>query len=57
MPALNGPKDYDDWCNVPKKLPGAVQKYLTDWKDSFELFHEEKPWLQVAELKETEKGC
>ncbi len=48
--ALNGPKGYDDWCDVPKKLPGAVQKYLTDWKDSFELFHPEKPWLQVAGL-------
>ncbi|MGD0400479.1 MAG: type I-E CRISPR-associated protein Cse1/CasA [Syntrophobacteraceae bacterium] len=48
--ALNGPKVYDDWCDVPKKLAGAVQKYLTDWKDSFELFHEEKPWLQVAGL-------
>ncbi len=55
--ALNGPKDYDDWCDVPKKLPGAVQKYLTDWKGSFELFHEEKPWLQVAELKGVEKGA
>jgi CRISPR system Cascade subunit CasA len=48
--ALNGPKDYDEWCDVPKRLPEAVQKYLMDWKDSFELFHETKPWLQVAEL-------
>ncbi|MCK9375746.1 MAG: type I-E CRISPR-associated protein Cse1/CasA [Syntrophobacterales bacterium] len=55
--ALNGPRDYDDWCDVPKNLPGAVQKYLTDWKDSFELFHPEKPWLQVAELKGVEKGA
>jgi len=48
--ALNGPKDYDEWLEVPKKLPGAVEKYLTAWKDSFELFHPGKPWLQVAEL-------
>ncbi len=54
--ALNGPKDYHEWCDVPKKLPGAVRKYLTVWKDSFELFHEEKPWLQVAGLKGVEKG-
>ncbi len=53
--ALDGPKDYDEWCEVPKRLPEAVQKYLTDWKDSFELFHETKPWLQVAELKGVEK--
>lgn len=53
--ALNGPKDYDEWCEVPKKLPEAVRKYLTDWKDSFELFHKKKPWLQVAELKAIKK--
>lgn len=49
--ALNGPKDYDEWCDVPKRLPEAAQKYLKDWKSSFELFHPEKPWLQVKELK------
>ena len=50
--ALNGPKDYNEWCNVPKRLPEAAQKYLREWKDSFELFHPKKPWLQVAELKD-----
>ncbi|MCK9377704.1 MAG: type I-E CRISPR-associated protein Cse1/CasA [Syntrophobacterales bacterium] len=54
--ALNGPKDAD-WLDVPEKLPGAVQKYLTDWKDSFELFHPEKPWLQVAGLRGVDKGA
>ncbi len=48
--ALNGPKDYDEWCEVPRRLPEAAKKYLTEWKDSFELFHKEKPWLQVAGL-------
>ncbi len=48
--ALDGPKDYDEWCEVPKRLPDAAQKYLTEWKDSFELFYTTKPWLQVAEL-------
>ncbi len=48
--ALEGPKNYAEWCDVPKRLPDAVRKYLSDWKDSFELFHKEKPWLQVAEL-------
>ncbi len=48
--ALDGPKSYEDWCEVPEKLPKAALKYLTIWKDSFELFHEKKPWLQVAEL-------
>lgn len=49
--ALDGPKDYDEWLVVPKNLPEATQKYLEHWKDSFELFHETKPWLQVVELK------
>lgn len=48
--ALSGPKDYTEWCDVPKLLPDAVQKYLKTWEESFELFHETKPWLQVAEL-------
>jgi len=46
--ALNGPKNYEEWREVPNRLPEAVNKYLTDWKDSFELFHKAKPWLQVA---------
>jgi CRISPR system Cascade subunit CasA len=48
--ALDGPKDYDEWEQVPKKLPDAASTYLENWKDSFELFHPTKPWLQVAEL-------
>jgi len=54
--ALDGPKNYDEWCEVPKRLPVAAQKYLTDWKDSFELFHKEKPWLQVAGLSKNADG-
>lgn len=53
--ALNGPKDYDEWRAVPVRLPEAVQKYLTEWKDSFELFHKNKPWLQIKELRGVEK--
>lgn len=48
--ALNGPKNYGEWCDVPKRLPEAARTYLTEWKDSFELFHKAKPWLQVAKL-------
>lgn len=51
--ALQGPKDYDEWCEVPKRLPESVRNYLTSWKDSFELFHETKPWLQVAGLSKS----
>jgi len=57
--ALDGPKDYDEWCEVPKRLPDAARKYLEIWKDSFELFHPTKPWLQVTGLesgKSAEEG-
>ena len=54
--ALSGPKDYDEWCEVPDRFPEAVQRYLTDWKDSFELFHKEKPWLQIAGLSKSANG-
>jgi len=49
--ALDGPKDYDAWCEVPKQLPEAALRYLMEWKDCFELFHKQRPWLQVAGLK------
>lgn len=55
--ALDGPRDCDEWDDVPKKLSGAVHKYLTVWKDWFELFHPERPWLQVAGLKGVDKGA
>lgn len=53
--ALGGPKNYNEWCKVPERLPDAVKNYLDTWKDSFELFHEKQPWLQVAELKGVDK--
>ncbi len=52
--ALEGPKNDEGWCDVPKRLPGAARDYLKTWEDSFELFHKTKPWLQVAELKGVE---
>ncbi|MFV1966622.1 MAG: type I-E CRISPR-associated protein Cse1/CasA [Pirellulaceae bacterium] len=54
--ALDGPKDYDEWCDVPSRLPVAARQYLERWKESFELFHPKKPWLQVATLKGVEKS-
>lgn len=54
--ALNGPKDYDEWEQVPKRLPDSARAYLEEWKDSFELFHRERPWLQIAELSSQKDG-
>jgi len=54
--ALDGPKDYDEWCEAPKRLPEKAWHYLDNWKDSFELFHPSKPWLQVAALTKNVEG-
>ena len=54
--ALDGPKDFDEWELAPERLPEAADNYLKTWKDSFELFHLEKPWLQVVGLSKTEDG-
>lgn len=54
--ALDGPKDYDEWCKVPEKLSMAVKKYLEQYRDSFELFHPETPWLQVTGITKSEEG-
>lgn len=54
--ALDGPKDYDEWCEVPKRLPEAARKYLATWRDSFDLYHKEKPWLQVPKLSRDADG-
>ena len=54
--ALDGPKDYDEWREVPSILPAKAKHYLVTWKDSFELFHPERPWLQVAKLSKSESG-
>ena len=54
--ALDGPKDYDEWRDVPARLPDAVTAYLTDRKDLFKLFHPDKPWLQVPDIQKGPDG-
>jgi len=49
--ALDGPKDYPEWLDVPQKLSEASKRYLLKWKASFELFHSGKPWLQIKDLE------
>lgn len=48
--ALNGPSR-DDWPRVPELLPDAAAAYLEKWQNSFDLFHPQKPFLQIAGLK------
>ncbi|MCK9523819.1 MAG: type I-E CRISPR-associated protein Cse1/CasA [Proteobacteria bacterium] len=54
--ALDGPRDFDAWESVPQDLPDAAQNYLKKWKEAFELFHPQKPWLQIAELQKTKSS-
>ncbi|MCH5277630.1 MAG: type I-E CRISPR-associated protein Cse1/CasA [Desulfovibrionaceae bacterium] len=49
--ALGIPKDYMAWQTCRERLPEAARRYLEQWRDSFELFHPEKPFLQVAGLR------
>lgn len=44
------PEDYDGWEELWERLPSSASAYLDQWRDSFELFHPEKPFLQVAGL-------
>lgn len=48
--ALDGPEDIDSWDEAPKNLPQAAEHYLEKWRDSFDLFHPEKPFLQIPWL-------
>ncbi len=49
--ALEGPRDYEEYLEVPQKLPDSARSYLESWRDSFELFHETRPWLQIKDLE------
>jgi len=48
---INGPENKSDWEKIPEKLPKMAERYLTEWKDSFEVFHPNKPWLQIPDIK------
>ena len=52
--ALNGPSQ-EDWPRVPDLLPDAAVAYLEKWQDSFDLFHPQKPFLQIHGLKPATK--
>lgn len=55
--ALDGPKDIDEWDRALDHLPDAATQYLRQWKDAFDLFHAERPFLQLTKLtKPPKKG-
>lgn len=49
------PKNREEWLALwaAKELPrGPIDAYLSRWKDRFDLFHAERPFMQVAGLDE-----
>lgn len=48
--ALDGPKDYDEWCETAQRVPAAASQYLQTWRGSFGLFDPRTPWLQAVGL-------
>jgi CRISPR system Cascade subunit CasA len=49
--ALDGPADIDEWDKAPEKLPESAAKYLNNKQEVFELFHPQKPFLQISRLE------
>ena len=49
--ALGIPGDYAEWAACRGRLAEASTWYLEQWRDSFELFHPTRPFLQVANLR------
>lgn len=54
--ACGVPADYEEWMACRERLPDEADRYLEKWRDSFELFHPQKPFLQVAGLKSAAKN-
>ena len=49
------PRTMEDWIalwQAPEFDAARVRAYLTKWKDRFDLFHPDRPFLQVANLSE-----
>lgn len=57
--ALDGPRNYPEWLETPTRLPDTAKNYLKQWneRNSFDLFHKDKPWMQVKGLKGTKSDA
>lgn len=54
--ALGIPEDRASWQSCRERLADASARYLEQWRDSFELFHPQKPFLQVTDLRSAARG-
>src|SRR5690349_13929175 len=49
------PRTRDDWIalwEAPAFDAAKLKAYFARWRDRFDLFHPERPWLQVGRLEE-----
>ena len=53
--ALDGPTN-KNWNAASKNLPEAANQYLIQWLDSFNLFDQKKPFLQIPTIEKLAKS-
>lgn len=51
LAACGIPANEQEWRDMQQQIPGMAAGYLAKWHDSFYLFHDTKPFLQIADLQ------
>lgn len=54
--AYQGPKNIDHWEEIRKDDGKKAIAYLDQWRDRFDLFHSEYPFMQDASINEKDAG-
>ena len=54
--AYQGPKNVDHWEEIQQDNGKGAIAYLEKWRDRFDLFHPERPFMQDAEIPEESSG-
>ena len=54
--AYQGPKNIDHWEEIQQDNGKGAIAYLEKWRDRFDLFHPERPFMQDVEIPEESSG-
>ncbi len=54
--AYQGPKDVDHWEDIQQDNGEKAISYLNQWRDRFDLFHPDYPFMQDAAIAEKDAG-
>ena len=54
--AYQGPKNVDHWEEIQQDNGKRAIAYLEKWRDRFDLFHPEQPFMQDSEIPEESAG-